>query len=111
MQTETLANLFKSLSEPVRLRILSLLLEKGALCVCDLVATLDLSQSVISRHLAYLRNNDIVTARREGVWMHYQLTAYAQSELKPLLNFIQHSVADSQVIQADRENLSCTESC
>lgn len=111
MNIEILANLFKSLSEPVRIRIITLLQVKGELCVCDLVDTLALSQSVISRHLAYLRNNDIVSARREGVWMYYQLTEYAQSELQPLLNFIQQSLANSKVIQVDLVNLNNTESC
>ena len=111
MDTETLANLFKALSEPIRLRILVLLLDKGELCVCDLVDTLGLSQSVTSRHLAYLRNNDIVTARREGVWMYYQLTTYAQLELMPLFDFIQHSVVDNKMIQTDLANLSHPKSC
>jgi ArsR family transcriptional regulator len=111
MNIEILANLFKALSEPVRLRILALLLEKGELCVCDLVDTLILSQSVISRHLAYLRNNDIVTARREGVWMYYQLTDYAHRELKPLLGFILVSLAQSKVIQEDLLNMSNPKSC
>ena len=111
MNAEILANLFKALSEPVRLRILALLLKKGELCVCDLVDTLTLSQSVISRHLAYLRNNDIVTARREGVWMYYQLTDYAHKELKPLLNFIQQSIVHSKEIQKDLLNMSHTKSC
>ena len=111
MNTEALANLFKAFSEPVRLRILVLLLKKGELCVCDLVDTLALSQSVISRHLAYLRNNDVVTARREGVWMYYQLTDYAQLELSPLFNFIQDNIVDSKIIQADLANVSKSKSC
>lgn len=111
MKTENMANLFKALSEPIRLRILVLLLNKGELCVCNLVDTLALSQSVTSRHLAYLRNNDIVTARREGVWMYYQLTAYAQSELMPLFDFIQDNVIDNKVIQIDLRNLSNPKNC
>jgi ArsR family transcriptional regulator len=111
MNPEILAALFKALSEPVRIRILAILLAKGELCVCDLVGTLALSQSVISRHLAYLRNNDIVTARREGVWMYYQLTDYARIELLPLLEFIQKSVVDSKVVQADLDNLADVKSC
>ncbi|SCN47175.1 transcriptional regulator, ArsR family [methanotrophic endosymbiont of Bathymodiolus azoricus (Menez Gwen)] len=111
MNTEILANLFKALSEPIRLRILALLLEKGELCVCELVDTLNLSQSVTSRHLAYLRNNEIVTARREGVWMYYQLTDYALSELKPLFNFIQQSINNSKEIQTDLANVGKTRIC
>ncbi|WP_174483032.1 ArsR/SmtB family transcription factor [methanotrophic endosymbiont of Bathymodiolus puteoserpentis (Logatchev)] len=111
MNTDILANLFKALSEPIRLRILALLLKKGELCVCDLVDTLNLSQSVTSRHLAYLRNNKIVTARREGVWMYYQLTGYAQSELKPLFNFIHDNIANSKEIQSDLANVGKTKNC
>ena len=73
MELNDFANLFKSLSEPVRLRILYLLLEHDELCVCDIVTSLELSQSVVSRHLAYLRNSGLVNTRREGVWIYYQL--------------------------------------
>ena len=71
--TETYAQFFKCLSEPVRLRILFLLLKRGELCVCDLVDTLEISQSVVSRHLAYLRNNGILNSRRDGAWVYYTL--------------------------------------
>ncbi len=111
MNTETLANIFKALSEPIRVRILVLLLNKGELCVCDLVDTLNLSQSVTSRHLAYLRNNNIVSARREGVWMYYQLTDYAQSELLPVFHFMLDNLADNKVIQTDLATLSQPKSC
>ena len=73
MTFDDYANLFKALSESVRLRIVSLLLRRGELCVCDIVDALELSQSVVSRHLAYLRNNNLVETRREGVWVYYQL--------------------------------------
>ncbi len=67
------AQLFRALSEPLRLRILNLLLNRSELCVCDLVTALDAPQSLVSRHLAYLRRAGLVLARREGVWMHYRL--------------------------------------
>lgn len=73
MDMSDYANVFKALSEPVRLRILCLLLEKGELCVCDIVEALSVSQSVVSRHLAYLRNSGLVSTRRDGVWVYYQL--------------------------------------
>lgn len=68
------AKIFKALSDETRLRILSLLGE-GELCVCDLMAILDLPQSTVSRHLATLRNAELVTDRRQGVWMYYRLAA------------------------------------
>lgn len=66
------AQLFKALSDETRLRILALLVQ-GELCVCDLMATLELPQSTVSRHLAYLRNAGLVEDRRQGVWMFYRL--------------------------------------
>jgi ArsR family transcriptional regulator len=70
---DNIARLFKALAEPVRLRILLLLLDKKR-CVCDLMAVLDLPQSTISRHLAYLKNAGWIKGERRGVWMYYQLT-------------------------------------
>jgi len=98
MTIESLAALFKTLSEPVRLRLTYLLLESGELCVCDLVETLQLSQSVVSRHLAYLRNNNLVTTRREGVWIYYQITVCC---CEPLFEYIRQSGNNCEEMQAD----------
>ncbi len=73
MDMNRYAALFKALSEPARLRIVHLLRQRGELCVCDLVDALELPQSAVSRHLAYLRHHGLVAARREGTWMYYQL--------------------------------------
>ncbi|MGE4579860.1 MAG: ArsR/SmtB family transcription factor [Desulfuromonadales bacterium] len=67
------AKRFKALSDETRLRILALL-ATGELCVCDLMAVLELPQSTVSRHLATLRNAALVDDRRQGVWMVYRLT-------------------------------------
>ncbi len=102
MLTETLAALFKTLSEPVRLRIVYLLLGAGELCVCDLVETLDLSQSVVSRHLAYLRNNGLAATRREGPWVYYKIIAGC---CEPLFEHIRQCGAVNEEMQADLERL------
>jgi ArsR family transcriptional regulator len=70
---KNLAQTFKALSDETRLRILALL-SAGELCVCDLMAALDLPQSTVSRHLAYLRNAGLVDDQRRGVWMFYRLS-------------------------------------
>lgn len=67
------AQLFKALSEPLRLRILYLLAEAGELCVCDLMQVVDAPQSMVSRHLAYLRGAGLASSRRDGHWMYYRL--------------------------------------
>lgn len=74
---DSCSQFFKCLSEPVRLRLLFLLQERGELCVCDLTRALDLPQSLVSRHLAYLRRQKLVEFRRDGVWMHYRLAPLA----------------------------------
>jgi ArsR family transcriptional regulator len=67
-----IARQFKAFSDETRLRILHLLL-KGERCICELMAVLELTQSKVSRHMAYLKNAGFVTDRREGVWMYYSL--------------------------------------
>jgi ArsR family transcriptional regulator len=64
--------MFRAFSDRTRLRILHLL-KPGELCVCELVRVIGAPQPKISRHLAYLRKAHLVTARKEGLWMHYQL--------------------------------------
>lgn len=73
MKIDDLSQVFKCLSEPIRLRILNLLITHGELCVCNIVDALEISQGVVSRHLAYLRNNNILKSRREGTWIYYQI--------------------------------------
>jgi ArsR family transcriptional regulator, arsenate/arsenite/antimonite-responsive transcriptional repressor len=65
--------LFRALADSTRLRLLNLVADRE-ICVCYFVEILRTSQPKISRHLAYLRNAGIVSARREGKWMHYRLT-------------------------------------
>jgi len=67
-----LAALFDALGDPTRVRILSAL-ATGPLCVCDLSATLGVSQSAISHQLRLLRALSLVRARREGKLVWYSL--------------------------------------
>jgi ArsR family transcriptional regulator len=67
----TLASVLATLADPVRLRILRLVLERE-LCVCEVVDTLQIPQYRVSRHLTALRRLGLVAARREGRWMHYR---------------------------------------
>jgi ArsR family transcriptional regulator len=69
---EDIAQIYKALSEQMRLRIL-MLLTHGELCVCDLMAVLEEPQSKVSRHVAYLKNSGLIKGKRVGTWMHYFL--------------------------------------
>ena len=61
------------LSYPTRLRILMLLLQEEELCVCHLTNILQMVQPKVSRHLAVLRESDMLLDRRDGLWVHYHL--------------------------------------
>ena len=69
----TAQSLFSALAHEIRLRSLLLLQAEGELCVCELTHTLGLSQPMISRHLALLREAGLVADRRAGVWIYYAI--------------------------------------
>jgi len=70
---KTTAQTFKALGDETRLRIMALILSGQELCVCDIMAALDLPQSTVSRHLSYLRNTGLISDRRQGIWMYYTI--------------------------------------
>lgn len=78
---------FKGFADPTRIRILSAL-AAGELCVCDIVDILDLSQPVVSRHLAYLRRMGLVDATRQGRFAHYRLAKPENAVHQSLLNCV-----------------------
>lgn len=67
------ASLFKALSDLTRIRCLALLVTHEELCVCELTHALALPQPKVSHHLAALRKVGLVTDRKEGLWIYYQL--------------------------------------
>ncbi len=69
---QEMINIFKALSEETRLRILKLL-EHGELCVCDIVAGLDMVQPKVSFHLNVLKEAGFLKDRKQGRWTHYSI--------------------------------------
>jgi ArsR family transcriptional regulator len=67
-----LVTIFKALSDETRLRIIKLL-EQGELCVCDIVAALDMVQPKVSFHLSALKESGFIKDRKQGKWIHYSL--------------------------------------
>jgi len=67
-----LAETFRALGDPTRVRILDAL-SHGELCVCDLAALVGMSESAVSHQLRLLRNLRLVRARRDGRLMFYAL--------------------------------------
>ena len=95
-----LARLFAALADPTRLRLLNLMAGREV-CVCYFVAILQQAQPKISRHLAYLRSAGIVSARREGKWMHYRIRRPEDSGAASVLHAVLLSLAANREMQAD----------
>ena len=71
-EMDRLSLVFKLLGDPTRLSLVRALMG-GEMCVCDLAATLDLSESAVSHQLRRLRNAALVKNRREGPVLYYSL--------------------------------------
>jgi ArsR family transcriptional regulator len=96
-----LVTLFQALSDPTRLRLLNLM-AAGEVCVCYFVEILDETQPKISRHLAYLRRAGLVSARREGKWMHYGLVGPSDEAQAEVLKTVLGVIAANPRMQRDR---------
>ena len=78
-EIEELAEIFKVLSDPTRLRLVKLLSDcspgecEGALCVNALAHSVGVTQSAVSQHLRVLRQSGLVRGERRGPFVHYSL--------------------------------------
>jgi DNA-binding transcriptional ArsR family regulator len=72
-QLERLAKLYKALGDPTRLGLV-MALRGGEMCVCDLAATLGMTESAVSHQLRRLREEDLARSRREGQVVYYSLS-------------------------------------
>lgn len=76
MTSLTPLKLFKNLSDETRLALVLLLRHSGELCVCELSGALAQPQPKVSRHLAMLRESELLLDRRDGKWIHYRLSPH-----------------------------------
>ncbi len=83
-----MAQVFKALADPVRLRLVSLIgaHQGGEVCVCELTTAFDLTQPTISHHLKVLREAGIIGSERRGTWVYYRLVPAALERMAALLS-------------------------
>jgi len=67
------AEFFKVLGDPTRIRIVSALFENGELCVNDIVDLVDVSRTAVSHQLRILKDKRIISYRKEGQMKFYHL--------------------------------------
>jgi ArsR family transcriptional regulator len=74
-EAEQLASAFRTIADPTRLRLISLLASSpdGEACVCDLVEPLGLSQPTVSHHLKLLYEAGLLGREKRGLWVYYRL--------------------------------------
>lgn len=82
-----LAAVFKALSDPVRLRLLSAIAARAGqeACVCDVSDGIEVSQPTVSHHLKVLREAGLLTSERRASWVYYRLVPEALQRLSHLL--------------------------
>lgn len=95
---------FQALADRTRLRLINLMGE-DELCVCFLVEVIEANQPKISRHLAYLRRAGLVSARRDGKWIHYRITEPKDEHAARVFAEVRRWLAEDKEMQRDRARL------
>jgi ArsR family transcriptional regulator len=104
------AFLFRTLSDPTRLRLLNLL-ACGETCVCELTDTLHVVQPRVSRHLARLKRAGLVEARRNGKWTHYRWAKHGDPLVRHVLGGLREWMTKDDRMDGERRrrNKVCCE--
>jgi ArsR family transcriptional regulator, arsenate/arsenite/antimonite-responsive transcriptional repressor len=100
-----LIQIYECFCDQTRLRILHLLAQTP-LCVCHFQEILCEPQVKISKHLAYLREREMVVAERQQNWMIYSLPSKRASELEANLKCLQDCVQSDSIFKRDLKALS-----
>jgi len=96
---------FKALADENRLRSINILFH-GEFCVCELEVLLGLSQSNLSRHLGKLKAAELITAKKDGQWVHYTISKAFQTENPLLFDYLQLKMSEDQTFKNDLERLN-----
>ncbi len=105
-QSSSVLRVTKALADLQRLRIL-LMLQRGELCVCQIVEVLALAPSTVSKHLSVLATAGLVESRKEGRWAYYRLPEEPAGEAaQPVLEWVARSVRDDPTIERDEHVLA-----
>lgn len=94
----------KALSDRNRLRALQAL-DRGELCLCQLIDLLELAPSTVSKHMTLLYEAGLVDRRKEGRWHFYRLATEQSEDASKALSWIIPSLARDPVVAADRQRL------
>lgn len=95
--------LFKTLGDENRLRILQILLEREC-CVCELEVLLEMTQSNVSRHLRKLKNAGFISSYKTAQWMHYKMDESFMKDNELLIAYLRDAFTqDNGIKKKDRQ--------
>ena len=97
--------IFKSLSDETRLRIVNLFIKSGRnLCVCELMDSLQIPQYSISKALIILKNVGLLISEKKGTWVYYELNRSIRQN-KNLFAFLRNYLSD-EIFSEDERRLN-----
>jgi ArsR family transcriptional regulator len=104
-----LDRIFKLVGDRTKLRVL-MLLDKGELCVCQVMAVLGVSQSLISKNMAKLRDGGFLEERKEGKLVFYKISSELPKELNDTMDLLRkHMKNDNDIIRDKAALKECLE--
>jgi DNA-binding transcriptional ArsR family regulator len=96
----------KALADEQRVRVMQAL-QRGEVCVCQIVEMLGLATSTVSKHMSILKQARLVDSRKEGRWMYYRLADDEAPEVvRQAIAWIACSLAGDPQVQRDRQQLA-----
>jgi len=100
------AELFQSLADPTRLRLLNLLTQTDEICVCEFVDALEVPQYNISRHLQVLAKAGWLADRRLGKWIYYRISDKLKPHQRSVLEAVERLRDERQDFKEDEKRAS-----
>ena len=88
------SDFFKALSDPTRLNIVQLLSKQAAMCVCDITTQLGQPQPTVSRHLSQLKTQGLLSSKRRGTWIWYEIDKDLADWCQKVIELIPDTVSD-----------------
>ena len=96
----------RALADETRLRMLLLIQAHDELCVCELTEALALPQPKVSRHLAVLRETEMLLDRRSGLWIHYRIHPDLPAWALDALTAVARGCIAKQPFEQDQQRLA-----
>ena len=98
-----ITDIFKAISEPNRVRILLMLLQKS-LCVCEIKTILNISMPTVSSHLTMLRKAGFIEDSKDGKWINYNIRKNSDNQvINDIIGSIENWYSNSEIVKQDIE--------